>query len=348
MAEFGIAIDKTKRHTDEFEQYADLLAEYTEQIRNIGNSINMLGGSTERIRSVLRTASEHVENETQSARNMGIRLGEIIVLYEKTESGICVQAGGSIELRVLGSKNPANAEVDAQQDEGVWDYILDALKQAVFGDFTDESNLLGTALSVAIGFIPYVGQIADIRDLVADIYNLIDDGPTTEEWVALGFTVIGIIPGVGDLLKHGDEAGDLVKGLLKNGNHADEAADIVKNIFRKGDDIFSAVADKIDDFNDLFKHNVWDKVDDLIDNNSAGRAIKDTINNITDAVKNSDIYQDVDRILDRLDFSSGNFEISAKQFIEGMIGEYKENFEQDTITTLLNWITGNSQAEPAT
>ena len=355
MAEFGIETEKAKRHTEEFNRYSDLLADYTDQIRSLSTSVRSLGGSTERVRAALRTASAHVENETLTAQNMSMRLMEIITLYELTEQRICDQAGGCMtvqnpnDIENVETGNSASDASDESEDDGVWDFILDALKQAVMGDFyTDDGNWLGIALSVGIGFIPYVGQIADIRDLVADIYNLIDDGPTTEEWVPLGFTLVGIIPGIGDALKHGDEAGDVVKNLLRNFDYADEAADAVKNFFRKGDEIFSAVGNKIDDFNELFKHNILDKVDELIDNHSASRAVKDTINHLTDTVKNSDIYQGVDRLLDSLDYTRGNLEISAKKFIEGIADEYKGDFEENALTALLNWIGGEPQAEPAT
>lgn len=353
MAEFSIVTERVKRHTEEFDQYSDLLADYTDQIARLGASASSLGGSTERIRAALRTASSHVETEMRTTQNMGVRLYEIITLFELTEKRICDQAGGSMAVQT--AKDITEGKSDAgtsgkAEDEGVWDFILDALKQAVMGDFyTDDGNWLGVALSVGIGFIPYVGQAADIRDLVADIYHLIDGGPTPDEWVSLGFTLVGIIPGVGDALKHGDEVGDAVKGLLRNFDHADEVADAVKNFMRKGDGIFSAVGNKIDDFNDLFKHNVLDKVDDLIDSHTASRTAKEWINHSVDTVKNWDFYQDVDRILDRLDYSNGSFEISAKKFIEGMVDEYVGDYEENTLTKILNYFSGEeSQTADAT
>lgn len=350
MAEFGIAPEKAKRHTEEFDRYSDLLADYADRTMNIGTSLNQLGGSTERVRAALRAASAQIGNERQAAKDLSTKLMEIITLYEMTEKRICDQTGSS-----MASQSPKDVEsdkadadiLDEAGDGSAWDYFLDALKQALLGDFTDDANLLGTVLSVVIGFVPVVGTVADFRDLVADIYNLIDDGPTTEEWVSLGFTLVGIIPGIGDVFKHGDEIGDTVKGILKNLDCADEVSDTLKAFLRKGDDIVSAVGNKVDDFNDFFKHHVWDKVDDLIDSHSAGRAVKDTMSHITDTVKNSDVYKGVDQLLDKLDYTKGKFEISAKEFIKNMVDEYKGNFEESVLTDLLEMIGGEPQAEPA-
>ncbi len=56
---------------------------------------------------------------------------------------------------------------------------------------------------VAVGFVPLVGQIADVRDLVLSLKRIIVDGryDEAEEWIALGFIMIAFIPGVGDVIK---------------------------------------------------------------------------------------------------------------------------------------------------
>lgn len=57
--------------------------------------------------------------------------------------------------------------------------------------------------------------------------------------MALGFTAIGFIPGLGDFLKHGDELSPLLKNL---DNIADGLGDAVNGIIKKGDEIFSAAS----------------------------------------------------------------------------------------------------------
>ena len=131
--------------------------------------------------------------------------------------------------------------------EEVWNYIMDALWQAIAGDATDTSNALGILLSVGVGLIPYVGQIADARDVIADIVNLCTDGAETEEWVALGFSIVGFIPGLGDFLKHGDETASVVSKVLKNVDNVDEIAEAVKGTMKKGEDVYKKYMNKIDE-----------------------------------------------------------------------------------------------------
>lgn len=161
------------------------------------------------------------------------------------------------------------------EEDGFGDYIKTAFWQAFAGDFTDESNGLGIVLSVVVGFIPYVGQAADLRDLVADVYNLIDDGPATEEWVALGFTVVGLIPGVGDFIKQADNLGPVLKHL---DDIVDGLGDSVKGVIKHADEVYTAVEDTVKYYKDMFDEKVvsgiTDKVDDFLEQlPEAGKAI---------------------------------------------------------------------------
>lgn len=249
---------------------------------------------------------------------------------------------------------PALASL-AMLPDGFKNYVWDALRQTVGGDFVDESNLLGITLSVVVGCVPVLGQIADVRDFVADIYNLIDEGPTVEEWVALGFTTVGLIPGIGDFLKHGDEAGDVVgdvvKTLSRNADKADEVADAVKNLLKKGDDVFSAVGGKIDQFNNFMKDNVADKIMNKVDELPAYHKMKDSIDSVKTAMTNNDVYKGIDNILDKLSFEDGDIDVSAKGIISGVADSYWGGFvddqKQSVVARLIKNILGTSQEEPA-
>ena len=177
-------------------------------------------------------------------------LTQIVKEYTTTEENIVS----------LGNKqtNDHNAEESAY----AWDYILTALWQAIAGDFTDESNMLGITLSVLIGFIPYVGQAADIRDLIADIWNLFDDGPTASEWAALGFTALAFIPGIGDFLKHSDELAPVLKNL---DDIVDGLGDATKGVIKKADDVSSFIKKTVDEIKDAVDKNVISKLTDPIE-----------------------------------------------------------------------------------
>lgn len=348
MAGFEIAPDKVKKSAGEWNQCSNQLKGYAGRVEDIANSVCQLGDSAGCVKSALMSILAELRKNQKGASELSIKLKEIAVLYDNAEKGIC----NSVKTRAVmqkpsGEGSSALDELGNAGDEGggVGDYFLDALKQALLGDFSEDSNFLGTSLSVLIGFVPFVGQIADIRDLVADIIHLVDGGPTAEEWVALGFTLVGLVPGLGDILKHGDEAADAVKGLLKNADHADEAADVVKTLFQKGDDVYSAVGSKIDEFNDFFRHHVVDQVDELIDSHPWSSNIKKEINHLTDAVKDSEIYQDVSKFLDDLSYTNGQLEISAKKVVKGIVDEYEEEFAQSAITKLLTDVLGGSEKE---
>lgn len=199
------------------------------------------------------------------------------------------------------------------------DYLRTAFCQAILGDFTEDSNVLGVALSVLIGCIPVVGLIADIRDLVADVYNLIDDGPETKEWVALGFSIVGIIPVLGDYLKHSDEVADILK-------HGDDFGDLVKHV----DDFVSDASKKVDDLKKLWDEKVIKKIAEPIKKelkkpipDKGVDFVKKVLNkNITDETTVGDLFKE----LGKEEFS----EITdVPTDLEGWMEKIAEKFDAD-------------------
>jgi len=98
------------------------------------------------------------------------------------------------------------------------------IKGAILGDFVENPNIWNIIGQVAIGFVPYAGQVADIRDLIAAIKKIAEGD--TSAWFDLCLGIIGIIPGIGDLVKAGgkhlDEVADGVKGAVNWFSSADE------------------------------------------------------------------------------------------------------------------------------
>ncbi len=115
----------------------------------------------------------------------------------------------------------------ATKVEGVAEGGLEIGKElyegAIMGDFKENPTIWNTIGQVAIGFVPYAGQAADIRDLIASIKKLHEKGwKDPWEWFNLVLTVVGIIPGVGDIIKGVGKGlkGPIRKavgGLLKHG-----------------------------------------------------------------------------------------------------------------------------------
>lgn len=124
--------------------------------------------------------------------------------------------------RVLESGTETYFEITSEITEG-----------ALLGDFKENPTIWNTIGQIAIGFVPYAGQVADIRDLIAVINKLRKKGWRDGEWFNLVLTVIGIIPGVGDIIK---AAGRGLKGVLGRG---------VRWVLRHGGDLWRSVTRRV-------------------------------------------------------------------------------------------------------
>lgn len=331
-SEFGVKIKETKGIS--FSSVYKTLESGNQSIKNVSGALR--DNSYAGIRTVLAKVTESNTTYVSSVKQLESVLDLIAEQYEKTENDI------------LGKKTERAKNVERDdgghhiEDEDAWDYIADALKQAILGDWTEDSNGLGTTLSVLMGFVPILGQACDIRDLVANVKDLIKDGPETKEWVELGFTLIGAIPGIGDFCKHGDEVGDLLKGLGKNG---DAIGDAVKGVLKKGEDVYSAVGKYVDDFNKFIDEEILKdvKIDDIVN---------DAIENITKKIPDNKVMDLVKSI--------GNKEINilwennniaemtkewGKEFMEYIGADYLGIDVQDWITTGIDKIIGENKEE---
>jgi len=86
---------------------------------------------------------------------------------------------------------------------------------AILGDFKENPSIWNTIGQVAVGFVPYAGQVADVRDFVANIKKLQENGWSRPgDWYDLVLTGIGFVPGVGDAVK---AVGRGAKGAVKTG-----------------------------------------------------------------------------------------------------------------------------------
>lgn len=85
------------------------------------------------------------------------------------------------------------------EEQGTLDWIWGMLE----GDFNENPTVGQIIANAAITAIPLVDQAADARDLVANLKALIWDKRYNEVavWLGLFFTLIGLIPSLGSLLK---------------------------------------------------------------------------------------------------------------------------------------------------
>ena len=126
------------------------------------------------------------------------------------------------------------------------------------GDFTWE-GLVG---EIIVGELPIVGQIADVRDVIADFQNW--------EWswmhaLQTGMDLVGVIPIIG-ALKYTDElvstarktgkvldAGSVTKTnkLLKQADNIGDVADVGKKALKRSSKYVQSVKDSVKNVNDL-------------------------------------------------------------------------------------------------
>ncbi|MUK51390.1 PAAR-like domain-containing protein [Aliivibrio fischeri] len=113
------------------------------------------------------------------------------------------------------SFNPNATPIDLIEDTkrgqfGFWELGFSRASNAaswswgvILGDFNEDPSVAQIMTNAAITFVPYIDQVGDARDVVANLTKLMDEDERkkTENWTNLAFTVIGFIPSVGSILK---------------------------------------------------------------------------------------------------------------------------------------------------
>lgn len=104
--------------------------------------------------------------------------------------------------------------------------------QIILGEFSDDASIQGTVGEVIVGCIPVVGQIADIRDITANVIKGDVEGTI--------LATIGLIPVVGDIVKRSKkgtkaatEGMQALKKLGKAGELAAKYGDEAVELFGK-------------------------------------------------------------------------------------------------------------------
>lgn len=69
------------------------------------------------------------------------------------------------------------------------------------GDFVEEHTTAQVVTGTVISMIPFVDQICDVRDVVANCKKINQDSSNRWAWVALALTLIGLFPTLGSLVK---------------------------------------------------------------------------------------------------------------------------------------------------
>lgn len=115
---------------------------------------------------------------------------------------------------------PANWLKSAKQDlnacaEWIWGVLQ--------GDFNEDATTAQTVTSTVISMIPFVDQICDVRDVVANCKKINAEPKETWHWVGLALTLIGLFPTLGSLVKG---CGKVMFASLRKASHASGAAKV--------------------------------------------------------------------------------------------------------------------------
>lgn len=312
MSNFSVKTANMKTVVNDLTSESGSVSRYSGEIYQVSNGLLPTLAYSMNVQRRLQAAADDCEDYSLVLNKLGVHMEQIIQLYLKTErlivdnakvQGTVIQNGtvpnGSYPS-LPSDKELIESEEDvmpSEEDFVFWDYILRSLEQIFLGNFTDESTFLGIVGSVLVGLIPVVGQLADIRDIAGDIYNLVDDGAETEEIISFVVDLVALIPFC-DLLKYGDEVLGLTKYLDDVADAMPRVADITKGLWKKGEDLIS-------------------KWDDLAD--KGGKYLEDIGNKIYDELSEN-AQKATDLIKKGLDYEIGGEDIGG--IIKGIAEEY--------------------------
>jgi hypothetical protein len=99
------------------------------------------------------------------------------------------------------------------------------------GDFNDDASTAQVATGTIISMIPFVDQICDVRDVVANCKKINGEPREVWHWVALVLTLIGLFPTLGSLLKG---CGKVVFSSIRKAAHVSGAAPQIAHVLEQG------------------------------------------------------------------------------------------------------------------
>lgn len=159
----------------------------------VGQDIVFAAALTERL---LTHELTHVVQQSKG----GPAPGRAAYARAEAEAARAASAGaGPASVQVGVAPGTVQRQDEEEEEGGVGSWILGAIG----GEFTDDPTYAQIGVDFVLSIIPYVDQVADARDIVAHIWRLGFRGEYADplRWVALVFTLIGLVPEVGSVIK---------------------------------------------------------------------------------------------------------------------------------------------------
>lgn len=112
-------------------------------------------------------------------------------------------SGNSTQNQIESNDTSVPSANNELEEKSRWEEAGDWILGSIGGEFTDDPTYGQISADFVLSVIPYVDQAADARDLTAHIYRLGFRGEHKDKmrWVALAFSLIGLVPEIGSVIK---------------------------------------------------------------------------------------------------------------------------------------------------
>jgi hypothetical protein len=196
---------------------------------------------------------------------------------------------------------------------------------ALMGEFNDDPSIWQSLLDAAIGMIPIVGEIGDVRDLIAYTKKFIEDPSEMQDpwnWVGVVGSLVGLVP----------IWGGAVKGVTKVARNADFVTELKKlgptvvdaiiNFVKKTD--WSALVKKSSDF---FVKKIQDTLKSLMTMASDGiKKGKEVWSKLGQSVSHN--INQIQDFLSKAKENIGKIKDVAESKIKEAFGKLKKEFDK--------------------
>jgi hypothetical protein len=148
-------------------------------------------------------------------------------------------AGFNESMRVTSThrinKNSTQTIV-VREEEKEPDFV-DMILGGLMGEFKEDPDFAMIGVDLGVSLVPILDQASDIRDILAHLYYMIFDGQHSSfmRWVALAFTLIGLFPVVGSIIKSASKF--VIKGVKEALEYLGDILSLFKNVLPEGSDI---------------------------------------------------------------------------------------------------------------
>ena len=134
------------------------------------------------------------------------------------------------DLKVVGATVIGGPSLGVSVALGQSSDVLDTIAGGLMGEFNEDPDFAMIGVDLGVSLIPILDQASDIRDIIAHLYYMIAKKQYDRfmRWLGLGFTLIGVFPEAGSLIKGASKL--IIKGAREVISHLDELLKFIRKI----------------------------------------------------------------------------------------------------------------------